>query len=85
MLVCYDGDTARVATSVLRARNIQASSIKGGMLGHDFGSILVSLKNKEKTKYHSAHQNMRGQDVNVSISMPENAAMDRGASISAIV
>ena len=29
-VICYDGDTARVATSVLRAKNIAASSIKGG-------------------------------------------------------
>jgi hypothetical protein len=29
-VICYNGDTARVATSVLRARNITASSIKGG-------------------------------------------------------
>lgn len=31
VLVCYSGDTARVATSVLRARGIEAVSIKGGM------------------------------------------------------
>lgn len=29
-VICYNGDTARVATSVLRARGIIASSIKGG-------------------------------------------------------
>ncbi|KAH7079548.1 tryptophan synthase beta subunit-like PLP-dependent enzyme [Paraphoma chrysanthemicola] len=29
-VLCYEGDTARVATSVLRARGIAASSIKGG-------------------------------------------------------
>ena len=29
-VICYDGDTARVATSVLRAKDISASSIKGG-------------------------------------------------------
>ncbi|KAL5115630.1 hypothetical protein ACEQ8H_006517 [Pleosporales sp. CAS-2024a] len=29
-VICYNGDTARVATSVLRARGIAASSIKGG-------------------------------------------------------
>ncbi|KAH7396398.1 cysteine synthase-like protein B [Pyrenochaeta sp. MPI-SDFR-AT-0127] len=29
-IVCYNGDTARVATSVLRAKGIAASSIKGG-------------------------------------------------------
>ena len=29
-VICYNGDTARVATSVLRARGISASSVKGG-------------------------------------------------------
>lgn len=29
-VICYNGDTARVATSVLRARGITASSVKGG-------------------------------------------------------
>lgn len=29
-IMCYHGDTARVATSVLRARGISASSVKGG-------------------------------------------------------
>lgn len=48
MLVCYDGDTARVATSVLRARNIQASSIRGGMLGFEFGHLLVSADGLEQ-------------------------------------
>ncbi|KAH7057434.1 tryptophan synthase beta subunit-like PLP-dependent enzyme [Macrophomina phaseolina] len=30
LLVCYDGDTARVATSVLRAKGVEAHSIAGG-------------------------------------------------------
>lgn len=30
VVVCYDGDTARVATSVLRARSIEADSVRGG-------------------------------------------------------
>lgn len=29
-IICYRGDTARVATSVLRARAIKAHSVKGG-------------------------------------------------------
>jgi rhodanese-related sulfurtransferase len=29
-VICYTGDTARVATSVLRAKGLSASSIKGG-------------------------------------------------------
>jgi rhodanese-related sulfurtransferase len=31
VLVCYRGDTARVASSVLRARGVEAMSIRGGM------------------------------------------------------
>ena len=31
-LVCYGGDTSRVATSVLRAKGVEANSLKGGML-----------------------------------------------------
>jgi hypothetical protein len=31
-VICYGGDTARVATSILRAKGIAASSIKGGFL-----------------------------------------------------
>lgn len=30
LLVSYDGDTARVATSVLRARGVEAESVRGG-------------------------------------------------------
>lgn len=30
-LVCYGGDTSRVATSVLRAKGVMANSLKGGM------------------------------------------------------
>jgi rhodanese-related sulfurtransferase len=37
-VICYNGDTARVATSVLRARGITASSIKGG-----FQALMVQL------------------------------------------
>lgn len=29
-IMCYGGDTARVATSVLRAKGIRANSVKGG-------------------------------------------------------
>ncbi|KAF4991727.1 hypothetical protein FGRMN_7638 [Fusarium graminum] len=32
LLTCYDGDSARVATSILRARGYEADSIKGGFL-----------------------------------------------------
>lgn len=30
MMVCYTGDTARVATSVLRAKDVGADSVRGG-------------------------------------------------------
>lgn len=30
LVVCYDGDTARVATSVLRAKGVEADSVRGG-------------------------------------------------------
>ncbi|KAJ5824364.1 hypothetical protein N7447_006704 [Penicillium robsamsonii] len=30
LVVCYDGDSARVATSVLRAKGIEADSVRGG-------------------------------------------------------
>lgn len=30
LVVCYDGDTARVATSVLRAKGLNADSVRGG-------------------------------------------------------
>jgi cysteine synthase A len=30
LVVCYDGDTARVATSVLRAKGLEADSVRGG-------------------------------------------------------
>lgn len=32
LLTCYDGDSARVATSVLRAKGYEADSIKGGFM-----------------------------------------------------
>jgi cysteine synthase A len=33
IVACYDGDVSRVATSVLRNRGVNASSIKGGIRG----------------------------------------------------
>jgi rhodanese-related sulfurtransferase len=30
-VLCYDGDTSRVATSILRARGVEASSLRGGL------------------------------------------------------
>ena len=33
MLLCYNGDTSRVATSILRHRGMKAFSLKGGATG----------------------------------------------------
>jgi rhodanese-related sulfurtransferase len=43
-VLCYHGDTARVATSVLRAKGIAASSIKGGVqaLGTQLPGLLAA-------------------------------------------
>lgn len=30
LVLCYNGDTARVATSVLRAKGLEADSVRGG-------------------------------------------------------
>lgn len=30
LVICYNGDTARVATSVLRAKGVEADSLRGG-------------------------------------------------------
>lgn len=30
LIICYDGDSSRVATSVLRAKGYQADSVRGG-------------------------------------------------------
>jgi len=31
VVICYDGETSRLATAVMRARGIEAFSIRGGM------------------------------------------------------
>lgn len=41
LVLCYDGDTARVATSVLRAKGLDADSVRGGYRAlrmYDIGS-----------------------------------------------
>lgn len=30
LVICYNGDTARIATSVLRAKGIEGDSLRGG-------------------------------------------------------
>lgn len=46
LVVCYDGDTARVATSVLRAKGINADSVRGGhhaLWMHGIGREIASV------------------------------------------
>lgn len=31
IVICYDGETSRLATAVMRARGMEAFSIRGGM------------------------------------------------------
>jgi cysteine synthase A len=78
MLVCYDGDAARVATSVLRARNIQAFSMKGGMLGYEFGHLITSAANERGQKQQEKMQHIGTGDVSISgVAITEKAAMNR--------
>lgn len=49
-VICYGGDTARVATSVLRARGITASSIKGGFRA--LAEELPQLQTKTRQSFH---------------------------------
>jgi rhodanese-related sulfurtransferase len=51
-LVCYHGDTARVATSVLRAKGITATSVKGGMAAvqKDVPQLQLAERGREVTQ-----------------------------------
>ena len=74
-----------VAASVLRARNIQASSIRGGMLGYEFGHLLVSLANKNEVRGYDRKQL---DAINVSIAevgISEKAAIEQGSHLTAAV
>lgn len=46
LLLCYDGDSARVATSVLRAKGHEADSVKGGF------KALRKLREKSVGGFH---------------------------------
>jgi cysteine synthase A len=49
LLLCYDGNTARVATSVLRAKGLEAESIRGGcqvLRSYGIGDDIVPASNK---------------------------------------
>jgi rhodanese-related sulfurtransferase len=39
LLICYDGDSARVATSVLRAKGYVADSVRGGFTNFAFPNL----------------------------------------------
>lgn len=73
MLICYDGDTARVATSVLRVRKIQACSVSGGMLGYEFAPLLVSLTDASEVV---EQQNATDRDAPLGV-VQDTSALDR--------
>ena len=52
LLVCYDGDTARVGTSVLRAKGVLADSVKGGAAAL---SALTASQKTEKLEGDRSH------------------------------
>jgi rhodanese-related sulfurtransferase len=85
MLICYDGDTARVAVSVLRARSIQAFSIRGGMLGYEFGHLLVSMGGKNELKGHD-HRQLDAVNVSITeVGRREKAVIEQGSHLTAAV
>ncbi|KAK1142279.1 hypothetical protein N8T08_008024 [Aspergillus melleus] len=52
LVICYNGDTARVATSVLRAKGIEADSLRGGYQAlHDHGIWGDSGEESEQASY----------------------------------
>lgn len=52
LLTCYDGDSARVATSVLRANGYEADSIRGG-----FMALSKMRQNSNKTTIDGSREN----------------------------
>jgi rhodanese-related sulfurtransferase len=70
-VICYNGDTARVATSVLRAKGIAASSIKGG-----YRAMMTQLPNLQTTGRISFQQWSKTpattpREVTTDLSLPE--------------
>ncbi|KAF2845033.1 cysteine synthase-like protein B [Plenodomus tracheiphilus IPT5] len=57
-VVCYDGDTARVATSVLRAKGVTANSIKGGIqaLCQELPHLLQSARGRQSNQSEYAKE-----------------------------
>jgi rhodanese-related sulfurtransferase len=85
MLVCYDGDTSRVATSILRARNIQASSIRGGMRGHEFVNLVISSGNKKDSKVgDSKHSHTTSVHV-TEVGVNERLVVEQGGRLTATI
>ncbi|EUC34895.1 hypothetical protein COCCADRAFT_35472 [Bipolaris zeicola 26-R-13] len=56
-VVCYDGDTSRVATSILRARRITASSVKGGIAAvrKDMPQLQLTERGRELTQQNRSN------------------------------
>ncbi|KAF2826886.1 cysteine synthase-like protein B [Ophiobolus disseminans] len=59
-VICYDGDTARVATSVLRAKGITACSIKGG-----FSALVAQLPHLQMKRAVSFQQWSKTSEVTI--------------------
>lgn len=71
-MLCYDGDTARVAVSVLRARGVEASSIRGGV--KTLWKELPTLRASERNEQQAAHEKGIGLvDIRVQTGMKSMA------------
>ncbi|GIZ41546.1 hypothetical protein CKM354_000484600 [Cercospora kikuchii] len=53
---CYDGDTARVATSVLRAKGFEAESVKGGYRALEKTQEFQTMYEEEQKRKETARQ-----------------------------
>lgn len=65
-VICYNGDTARVATSILRAKGVAANSIKGGIqaLRQDLPHLLQSTRGRRTVQPGYKHAaNVAVQEV----------------------
>lgn len=47
-LVCYDGDTSRIGTSILRAKGVRAFSVRNGVRGGGLGRASLVTKPAEE-------------------------------------
>ena len=48
-LICYDGDTSRIGTSILRAKGVRAFSVRHGVRGGGLGRASSVEKPAEET------------------------------------